>query len=304
MRVLGELAAFGTSVSWTVGALVMESAVRRVGVMAVNVFKVSFGIVYLCLLAFALSGRPFPLDVSFGSWGLLSLSSLFGFVIGDYFLFTAYALVGSRIAMLLMSSSVPLTALGAYLLFGETLGPWSALGMALSVAGIGLTVASGGGSAGERRSRLRSAEASVAYVKGVVFGLLSGLCMAIATLFTKKGAAGVDPLAATQIRILCALIGFLAFSCLTGKSREVTAALRDRRAMILMALGGVFGPFVGVGLLLFAIQNAGAGIVSTLSSFAPVLIIPPSILIYKRRVALGEMLGAAIAVAGLAILFI
>jgi len=35
-----------------------------------------------------------------------------------------------------------------------------------------------------------------------------------------------------------------------------------------------------------------------------VLIIPPSILIYKRRVALGEMLGAAIAVAGLAILFI
>lgn len=304
MRILGELAAFGTSVSWTVGALVMESAVRRVGVMAVNVFKVAFGIVYLCLLAFVLSGNPFPLDVSLNSWGFLSLSSLFGFVIGDYFLFTAYALVGSRIAMLLMSSSVPLTALGAYFLFGEALGPWSALGMVLSVVGIGLTVASGGSSSEARRPRVGSAEASVSYIKGVAFGLLSGLCMAIATLFTKRGAVGVDPLAATQIRILCALAGFLAFSCLTGKSREVAAALRNRRAMVLMALGGVFGPFVGVGLLLYAIQNAEAGIVSTLSSFAPVLIIPPSILIYKRRVAPGEMLGAAIAVAGLAILFI
>jgi drug/metabolite transporter (DMT)-like permease len=304
MQKIGELAAFGTAVSWTVGALVMESAVRRVGVMAVNVWKVAFGLLYLCGLSFALTGRLFPLDVSPGAWGYIALSSLFGFVIGDYFLFNAYALIGSRLAMLLMSSAVPMTAIGAYLAFGEGLGPWSFIGMALSVCGIALTVLSGKASGGPSESARGRAEVSAAYVKGVAFGLLSGLCMAFATLFTKKGASGVDSLSATQVRIFCALAGFIVFALVTGKAREVTSSVHNGKAFGLMALGGVFGPFVGVGLLLYAIQTAEAGIVSTLSSFTPVLIIPPSMLIHKRRINAGEVVGALIAVAGLALLFI
>lgn len=297
---IGELAALGTAVSWTIAALVMEQALIRVGVMAVNTLKVAFGTLYLALLAFLLNGQFFPTDLSLTVWAFLGASGLIGFVIGDYFLLHAYSLVGSRMAMLLLSLSVPLTALGALALFGERPGNWALAGIALCVTGISLTVMAGRtGAAASENGRPRSA-----YRKGIVFGILSAVAMAGATLLTKSGAAGVDPVSGTQIRIISALFGFILFALFTGKTGEVTAALRHRTGLPLIALGGLFGPFIGVGFLLFALQHAEAGVVSTLSSLTPVLIIPPSILLFGRKVKPTEILGACFAVCGLALLFL
>lgn len=315
MQRLGELAAFGTSVSWTIGALVMERSVNRVGVMAVNTLKVAFACVYLSLFAYFVNGQFFPLGVGGSAWFFIAASAFFGFVIGDYFLFHAYALIGSRLSMLLMSVSVPLTAIAAYVIFGEAMGPWALAGMALCVAGIALTVVSGKSGADDAGASAAAGDQTACaasdagrsragrYAKGVAFGLLSGVCMAAATLCTKRGAAGVDSVSATQIRILCAFVGFVAFAVLTRKTGEIRAAIVNPRALVLLAIGGIFGPFIGVGLLLYAIQHADAGIVSTLSSFPPVLIIPPSILLFGKRVRPGEIAGAVVAVAGLALLF-
>jgi drug/metabolite transporter (DMT)-like permease len=310
---IGEFAAFGTSVSWTIGALIMERSVKRVGVMAVNTLKVAFGSVYLALFSFFLTGQLFPLHAPPAAWLYLGASAFFGFVIGDYFLFHAYELIGSRLAMLLMSISVPLTAVGALFVFGERLGLSSILGIAICVSGIALTVISGkpsadsgddaGGGASAGSSFAKQSHAA-RYAKGVAYGLLSGLFMAVATLMTKKGAADIVPVAATQIRIFCAFVGFVAFALVTGKIGEVGRALRNPAGVGSVAAGGIFGPFIGVGLLLFALQNANAGIVSTLSSFSPVLIILPSVVLFRRRVTPGEIAGAVIAVAGLAVLFL
>lgn len=302
MQRIGELAAFGTSISWTIGALVMERSVRSVGVMAVNTLKVVFGSLYLSLLALLLNGAMFPTNVPIDSWIFIGVSALLGFVIGDFFLFHAYALIGSRLAMLLMSISVPLTAIAAFLIFGETLGPLSLAGMALSVTGIALTVLSGKNNKSEEFNQDTEGH-SRRYFKGVLFGLISGVSMAAATLFTKRGVIGIDSVSATQIRIFCACAGFMLFAACTGKTGEIRSALIDRRAMILIALGGIFGPFIGVGLLLFALQKADTGIVTTLSSFSPVLIIPASMILFRKKVNPGEIAGALIAVAGIALLF-
>lgn len=306
---IGELAALGTAVSWTVAALIMEQALKRVGVMAVNTLKVAFGSVYLALLAYFLNGRFFPLDLPNTAWLFLGASGFIGFVIGDYFLLHSYALVGSSLAMLLMSLSVPLTALGAFFIFGERLGLWSLAGITVCAAGISLTISAGWkkqkkeiypGDAGD----ILSVSMTKRYRKGVFFGTLSGVCMAVATLFTKAGAVGVDSVSATQIRIISALAGFLLFALVTGKIGEVKAAFHHRSGFSLIAFGGLFGPFIGVGLLLFAIQNAEAGVVSTLSSLTPVLIIPPTIILFHRRILPAEILGACLAVTGLAMLFL
>ncbi len=313
---IGEIAALGTSVSWTVAALLMEHAVAKVGVMAVNTLKVAFGSAYLAILALLLTGHPFPVGLSASAWLFLGASGLIGFVIGDYFLLHAYVLVGSAMAMLLMSISVPLTAVAAFFVFGERLGNWALAGMALCVTGVSVTIASGNKT---RRARADAAPGAAgngagtvtvsagrgpgSYAKGVAYGILSAVTMAAATLCTKAGAVGVDSVWATQIRIGSALFGFIAFALATGKLREVGVALRDRRALPVIALGGVFGPFVGVGLLLFAIQHAEAGVVSTLSSLSPVFLLPPTALLLKRRVTLAETGGAILAMVGLALIF-
>lgn len=300
MARIGELAALGTALSWTLAALLMENAVARVGVMAVNTLKVAFGSLYLLLLSVALTGHPFPVGVGVSAWLFLGASGFVGFVIGDYFLLNAYILLGSATAMLLMSLSVPLTAAAAFFLFGERLGPWSLAGMTLCVTGISVTIASKRGNKtvpGDATAERRS------YVKGVLLGVMSAVAMAGGTLLTKAGASGVDSVAATQIRIGSALIGFLIVAAAAGRFREVRAALKDRKALPIIGLGGVFGPFVGVGLLLFAIQNAEAGVVSTLSSLSPVFLLPPTAFLLKRRVTFGQSAGAVLAMIGLALIF-
>jgi drug/metabolite transporter (DMT)-like permease len=296
---IGELAALGTAVSWTVAALIMEKAVKRVGVMAVNTLKVTFGSVYLAALAFFLMGSPVPRGLSLSSWGFLGASGLVGFVIGDYFLLHAYDWIGSRLSMLLLALSVPFTALGAFAVFGEAPGPWALAGMALCVGGIVLTVL-----AGNRSGPAGQGTGSGRYWKGIAYGILSAIAMACATLLTKAGASGVSSVSATQVRIGSALAGFLAFAFATGKAGEIASAVRDRKGLRLIATASVFGPFIGVGLLLFAIQHADAGVVSTLSSLTPVLIIPPSMLIFGRRVGALEIVGSCAAVAGLALFFV
>jgi drug/metabolite transporter (DMT)-like permease len=296
---LGEFAALGTAVSWTVGALVFETATRRAGVMAVNTLKVLFGSLYLMVLALCSLGQFFPLHAGAANWLLMGLSGVVGFVIGDYFLFHAYALVGSRLGMLLMSASVPLTAAAGWLIYGEALGPWALAGMAATVGGITLTVLTGKPAHPEGHEHHVS---RADYRKGVAYGGFSAVAMAAGTLLSKAGAVGIPAVAATQIRILAALAGFIVVALAGRKTAEIRAAVRDRRSLGLIALGAVFGPFIGVTLLLFALQNASAGIVSTITSLTPVLIIVPSVVVFRRRVGPLEIAGSCIAVAGVSLL--
>ncbi|NLK64704.1 MAG: EamA family transporter, partial [Tissierellia bacterium] len=49
-------------------------------------------------------------------------------------------------------------------------------------------------------------------------------------------------------------------------------------------VGSVTGPYIGVVLSLVALQYTAAGIVSSISSISPILIIPASIVIFKEKV--------------------
>jgi drug/metabolite transporter (DMT)-like permease len=70
------------------------------------------------------------------------------------------------------------------------------------------------------------------------------------------------------------------------------------------ALGAVFGPFLGVSLSLLAVQRTQAGVASAIMSIVPVLIILPSVLLFRERVTARAVMGAALAVGGVAVLFL
>jgi drug/metabolite transporter (DMT)-like permease len=71
-----------------------------------------------------------------------------------------------------------------------------------------------------------------------------------------------------------------------------------------IALGSVFGPFLGVSFSLIAVQNTQAGIAATLMAIVPVLIIPPAIFLFHEKVNWKEILGAIITVGGVVIFFL
>ncbi|MBN2054475.1 DMT family transporter, partial [bacterium] len=219
---------------------------------------------------------------------------LVGFVIGDLLLFQAFVVIGSRISMLIMALVPPMTAMIGWIWLGETLGWIELAGMTLTVTGI-VTVVS-------RRNHNRRQDEKL--LPGILLALGGALGQAIGLVLSKFGMGDYNAFAATQIRILAGIAGFtILFAGLGGWSRLLRAT-RDRGAMKRITLGSFFGPFLGVSFSLVAVQHTLTGVASTIMAIVPILIIPPSVVLFKERVTAWEVAGAIMAVTGVAVLFL
>jgi len=112
------------------------------------------------------------------------------------------------------------------------------------------------------------------------------------------------PFAATQMRAVAGVPGFLLILFLAGKGGALRRACTDGRGWLLMAATVVFGPFVGVSLSLMATQYTSTGVAMTIMSLSPVLILWPAHVLFGQRVTRREVLGALISVAGVALFFV
>jgi len=296
MQRIGELAAFGTAVSWTIAALFFEQGVKRIGVLSVNFFKVVFAFALLTITAAFLRGMPLPFDASPRAVVFLSLSGIIGFVVTDMFLFTAYDTIGPRITMLIMALSPPVTAGIAFLFFKERLGPMGALGMGLVIIGICMTVFG-------KQNSVSISKIDKADMRGYVFAFIASIGQSIGMILTKAGLGNYDPVSGTQIREIAAIIGFALAALVYDRGKGLIKAAKGFKGLRFTAAGSVFGPFIGVVLSLFAIQRISAGIVSTLIGLTPVIIILPELLIFRKKIKILEVAGAVVAVIGTAIFF-
>ena len=113
-----------------------------------------------------------------------------------------------------------------------------------------------------------------------------------------------NPFAATQIRIITGIIGFVILITVLKRWKGVFTSLSNGKAMTRIGLGSFFGPFLGVSFSLIAVQYTQTGIASTIMAIVPILIIPPSIFIFKQKITVWESIGAFISVAGVALFFI
>jgi len=293
---LGEMAALTTAVCWTVTALAFESATRKVGPVAVNLFKLVAGFAFLAAFNLFLRGQALPLDATGHAWLWLSLSGIVGFVFGDYFLFKSYTRISARVAMLVMALAPPMAALLGWMFLGERLSGTDFTGMGLTLAGIAMVVLKRGDGGGGLK--FNHPVAGVLLALGGAAGQAGGLILA------KHGMGEYSALASTQIRVLAGAAGFgLLFTALGGWHR-LPGLFRDRRLMGKVALGSAFGPFLGVSFSLVAIQHTNTGVAATIMAIVPVLIIPPSVLLFRQKVTAVEVLGAVVAVGGVALLFL
>ncbi len=293
---LGEFAALLTAVFWTITSLSFESASNKIGSVAVNILRLVIGLLFLSLFNLVRRGMIFPLDASPENWQWLTLSGLIGFVFGDLFLFKSYTMIGSRFSMLIMTLVPPITAFFSFIILGERLTLYHYLGMTLTFTGIAMAIFSRAGK-GEKLS-LKLSPRGILYAFGGAVGQALGLVL------SKFGMKDYDPFAATQIRIIAGLGGYIILVTILARWRNVIKATTDRSGMLSTSLGAFFGPFLGVSFSLVAIKYTEAGIASTIMALVPVFIILPAIVLYKQKVTLSEILGAIVSVGGVALFFV
>lgn len=293
----GEVAAFLTAISWTLTGLFFQWVARRVGSLSLNLMRLVIAFFMIGIYAYFTRGVMLPIDATPHAWFWLSVSGLIGFVLGDYFLFKSYELVGARIGMLIFSSSPIVAGIAGYFLWGETLTWWSMVGIGLVLSGISLVILT--------RTPAREDQVGVSLrfdPKGVFYAFIAAAGQAFGLIASKFGMGQYDPVAATQIRIIAAIIGFTIIFFLSGHWPKFFQSLKDTKAVMISSIGAMFGPFIGVTLSLYALQRTNTAIASTIMSLMPVMIIPFSILIYKEKFQLREVVGAFVAIAGTAVL--
>ena len=239
---------------------------------------------------------PVPPGATAHNWIWLSVSGVIGFALGDLLLFKSFILIGARVSMLIMALVPPITALIGWVIMGETLSHANLLGMVLVIGGISLVVL--------ERSPDSSRVVFSRPLRGVLAAFGGAVGQAVGLVLSKYGMQGRDAFAATQIRIMAGIAGFLVVITIMGFWRRIGMALHNGRAMRSMTLGAFFGPFLGVSFSLLAVRYTATGVAATIMAIVPVLIIAPSVILFREKVTIREVTGAMIAVAGVAALFL
>lgn len=305
----GELLSLLVAVMWTFTALFAEVASKRMGTLVLNVWRMLLTILLLGIVLWWTCGKPWPQYASTDVWKWFLASGFMGFVFGDYCLFNAYIVMGSRFGQLFMTLASPFAAIAAWFMMGETMSLLALLGMIVTLSGIGISIM-GKDDAGARHLKLPR--------KGILLGIGAGMGQGIGLVLSKQGlmhyaaeipaeatdVAAMMPFAGTQIRAIMGLIGFGATLLFLGKWRNMLRFFTDVRG-VAAAMGAILlGPFFGVSLSLMAVGMTNTGVAQTLMSLTPILILWPSRMMFGTKVSMQEVVGAVIAVAGASLFFL
>jgi len=272
-----------------------EAAGKKVGSLTVNITRLIIGMLFLAVTAQLTRGVALPVDATMKSYTFLGISGFIGMFLGDLFMFESFVLLGARITTLIMTLVPVVTALSAWVILGETLSGMEVLAILLTVGGILLVMYYKG---------MGGVKKDIIPLKGVLCAIGGVMGQALGMVFSKIGVEGYDPIASTQIRLIVAIAAFIILITVKGKWSEVGRGIKDVNAMKWIGIGSFFGPFLGVAAMLVALKYASAGIVSTLSSTSPILVIPFSVIIFKERICMMEVLGAVVSVVGVSLFFI
>lgn len=290
MNFLGEISALVVAICWTLSALFFEKAGRKIGSLSVNIIRLVWAFLLLGVTLLFTKHTFFPTDATAYQWFWLGLSGVVGLFIGDLLLFKSYLLIGSRTATLIMSTVPVITATIGWFFLEEILSFKSILAIIVSISGIVIAIA-------DRRLKIRVP------LKGLLYAFGGAVGQAVGLILSKKGIGDYDPISATQIRIVFGMACFIILITIIGRWPKVVEALKDRNGFKSVSVGAFFGPFLGITLSLFAIQNTQTGIASTFMALVPVFIIIPSAIMFKEKITPHHVIGAIVSIIGVSLFF-
>lgn len=298
MPYLGELTALGAAACWSVTSLLFAFGVAKLGAFTLNQVRLGLAAVALWLIVGLVYGSRGALAHA-SSWDLILLvaSGAVGLALGDWAYYAALHLLGPRLATLTMALAPPVTTLLGLAFLGEKPSLSALAGMTATIFGVVwvLLERTKGGAPVPRGHRL----------KGALLGLLAAIGQAVGLIVSKQALQGGMPtLSATAIRMTAAAIIVWVGGATLGRSLSFAPLAQDRRLCGAILVATLLGPVLGIWLVMVAVRHAQAGIVATLSSTVPILVIPLVVFVRKERVTARAALGATVAVIGVAVLFL
>ncbi len=317
----GLLLAGAALVLWSLSPFFFTGTGKRIGPFATNLLRLLFAFLALC--AFCLLRGLFGFHIphpGLGSVLWLSASGVVGLTIGDAFLYQAFVTVGPERTSQIQTLAPAATAAIAWFALREILSTPQMLGMGLILGGVLMattsaarsairSAANDAGARGVDSATPSSAAAPAPSASGLLTGawaaIWSALFQAIGTVLARKGfqsQADLDPIVATTIRIGSGTLALWAFARWKGPLRPVLGRWTEKRTWKLLAAGVLFGPLLGMVCYVAALKFAPAGIVTTITFMAPLIIIPIGAKLYGTRITAAALCGTALSLGGVVLL--
>lgn len=291
-----EAAAFAAALCWAITGVITAGPAMHLGALAFTRIRMSMVLAMLILFVGWTGGwRSIPAEALIP----LVASGVIGIFLGDSLLFATMNRLGPRRTSILFSLNAPLAVILGWMVLGEKLGGRELLGIAVAFCGVTLAIVFG-----KRKSQLHQWESVKGpLAAGVALGLGAALAQAGGSLIARPVMeTGIDPAASSMVRVGTSVVCFYLAMLLPGGHLKAERPLTVKIASV-TAFSGFLAMAVGMTLMLFALRGGQVGIVSTLSSTTPALILPVLWLKTGEAPAPAAWLGALLVIGGSALIF-
>jgi drug/metabolite transporter (DMT)-like permease len=291
----GELSSLLVAILWTGTSISFSEASFRVGSVHVNITRMLFAWAYLSITIFVMG---FSISLSSSQIFYLAISGFIGLVFGDTFLFKAYQHIGARLGMLIMSLAPAISAFFAFMFLNENLSLIGLLGIIVTIAGIAVVVL--------QQEEKPTSKYKISKI-GIFYAFLGAVGQGVGLIFAKLAfnQGDINGFVATYYRITIAILIFYPIYALSTKQVNPFRAYHgNKKALTYTFVGSIIGPYLGITFSMIAISFTKVGIASTIMASVPILMLPFSKYYYKEKLSWKSIVGAVLAVGGIALLFL
>ena len=289
--------AIAAALCWAIASLVSADVTRTLGGLAFNRLRLFFVSIMLISYTFFID-TWFTISADYLT--IIIISGLIGIFVGDTLLFIALQKIGPRRNNILFSLAAPFTVIINIFFLREIVSFVSIFGCFVVFFGVVIAIAYG--DKNNEDHRWETVEGSLTI--GIFLAICAALCQAIGVVMMKPILnLGADPIASAAIRtttscMLLALTFLLNFEIFKAK-KNLTIKI-----VLQSIISGFLGMALGMSLLLIALQKADAGIVATLSSTSPIMILFLLWILTKKMPTIPAWIGTIIAIFGTGLIFI
>ena len=292
---IGYVLAIGAAAIWSAVALSATRIVRYFGSYNYNLLRL-LGIIVIFFPYVYLKWEPIYFENSI--FLAIFLSSVIGIIIGDTFLFICLKRLGPRRQALLFSMQIPFTIILAEVFLQSLPSTTELIGCALIFLGIIIAIQFNRTIPNDDLENIQGNKYT-----GLFAGVGLALCQSIGIILMKPALVSTDPIVVSYLRVIVA--AFIMFGSLFFiKNNQLLEKMKDYKKTIFSIFLGFMGMGVGMTMLIYALKFGNPGVISTLSSTMPIMIIPILWIVTKNYAGHLAVIGAGLTCLGAGIIFL
>jgi DME family drug/metabolite transporter len=297
-RMIGELAALGAALSWTVSAVLYKKALTEAKPISANIVRcASTGLILLIFLV--VSGKlEFLTSLPAYAIVLAGVSGIIGLGFGDTLYMASLKLIGVAKAVPLTCTYPLFNLLWAVFLIGESITPFLILGAVAIVFGIWLL-------GHEKKTAVTEKRI---LIKGMAYALATAILWSISIAMidmavTLPETSSLDyALAVNATRVMAIALLLLVSAPLTDRNLSFTKL--SRKTFATLILGGIVALGLGWFFLTFSLQNTPGARAIPISSATPLFSALSAFIFLHEKMKVKNVFGSIIIVVGIFLIFI